>query len=87
MLDYEDLGVKIGESWCASDGFNEFVSSAIRQVKAMMDNYISNTLVERIIPKLANYTAEEILDFEHNFYLEVMAQAIRKIRKDLGEVE
>jgi predicted ester cyclase len=87
MLDYEDLGIKIGEMWCTTDKYKAFVDSAIRQVRLVTENYISNTLAESIVPKLANYTEKEIYDFEHNFYLEVMEHTIRKIRKDLEEVE
>ena len=86
MLDYEELGVKLGEMWCSLDSHNAFVESTVRQVKAVMENYIASTLAERIVPKLANYTKEEIADLEHNFYLEVMDWSIRKIRKEL-EVE
>jgi soluble cytochrome b562 len=87
MLDYEEFGQKCGEMWSNSERHKAYLNSASVQVKTVLERHINQTLDEVFLPKLANYTEDEIEDFRHGFYLEVIVTALHKIRKDLEEVE
>jgi hypothetical protein len=79
MLDYEDLGEKMGESWARSDRFKKKVGDMASLLDDQIGEYIHNTCEEVFVTRLCNYSKDEITDFRFNFYHAVRDKMFEKI--------